>query len=132
MREERLSNLETDLDELKKKDDNAWDIDYRDLRSGNFEGSPQRVKDTSSDSQAQKAQDLVDAYTADITAGKSIHNTAIQSPTPNLNTQTATANAAVESNTFIDPEYSLNNSSEQAADAFLKTKKLEFGKGLQL
>jgi len=31
-----------------EQDGNAWDIDYRDLRSGNFEGSPQRAEEASS------------------------------------------------------------------------------------
>jgi len=93
---------------------------------------PEHVKETIPSPQARKAQDLVDSYTANITGGNSIYNTGIQSPTPNLNTQTPIADAAVESNTYIDPDYSVNNPEKKAAEAFLDAKKIQFGSGLKL
>ena len=129
---QRMEWVEDDRTFEAPQDRNAWDMDYEDLRDGNFEGAPEQDKDTSSDSPTQKAQDLVDTYTANITGGSSIYNTGIQSPTPNLNTQTPTADAAVESNTYIDPDYSVNNSEKKAAESFLDTKKLQLGSGLKL
>ena len=80
----------------------------------------------------QKAQDLVDKYTADITGGNSIYNTQVFSPPPNLNTQTEGSADTTESNTYIDPKYSLDTPGKDAADAFLKSKKLELASGLNL
>ena len=93
---------------------------------------PEQVPEVIASEQVRKAQDLVDSYTANITNGSSIYNTGIQSPTPNLNTQTPTADAAVESNTYIDPDYSLNNPDKKAAESFLDNKKLQLGTGLKL
>jgi len=80
----------------------------------------------------QKAQDLVDKYTADITGGNSIYNTQVFSPTPNLNTQTEGSTDTYESNTYIDPKYSLDTPGKDAAESFLKSKKLELASGLNL
>jgi hypothetical protein len=80
----------------------------------------------------QKAQDLVDKYTSDITNGKSPYSTQVFSGTPNFNTQTEGSDDTFESNTFADPKYSLDTSDEDAANSFLKSKKLELNSGLNL
>ena len=98
------------------------------------EPMPEQVKepDIELSSRAQKAQDLVDKYTAGITGGQSPYNTQIFSATPNLNSQTEGSTDTYKSNTFIDPKYSLDTAGKDAADSFLEAKKMQFGRGLNL
>ncbi len=91
---------------------------------------PEQVEDPTPSMQQSQAQDLVDKYTSNISSGA--YSTQIFSPTPNLNTQTSESDDSFNSNTFIDPKYSLDTASEDAANSFLKAKKIEFGKGLRL
>ena len=97
---------------------------------------PEQVREPDTEvglsSQAQKAQDLVDKYTSGITSGQSPYNTQIFSGTPNLNTQTEGAADTYKSNTYIDPDYSLDTTGKDAADSFLDSKKMQFGRGLNL
>jgi hypothetical protein len=97
---------------------------------------PEQVKETDTEvslsSQAQRAQDLVDKYTAGITSGQSPYNTQIFSATPNLNSQTNNSTETYKSNTYIDPKYSLSTPGKDAANSFLDAKKVQFGRGLNL
>ncbi len=91
---------------------------------------PEQVEEPTPSMQQQQAQDLVDKYTSGISSGA--YSTQVYSPTPNLNYQTAESDDSFNSNTFTDPNFSLDTATQDAANSFLKGKKIEFGKGLKL
>ena len=94
------------------------------------EETPETAEPIIASKQATDAQNFANNYKSSL-LNSDIYKSAMQSYTPNMNTQGENVLGAYESNTFSDPEFTQDKGA-QAADDFLKAKKLELNSGLTL